>query len=38
MFAMTNKSNYLVEKLVSTISIDINERDNEFKSSLKRTT
>lgn len=36
MYAMTNKLNYLVEKLISTIDIDINKKDNEFKSSLKR--
>ncbi len=36
MFAMTNELNYLVEKLVNTISININKRDNEFKNLLKR--
>jgi len=36
MFAITNKSNYLVEKLASTISIDINKKNNKFKSLLKR--
>ncbi len=36
MFAMTNESNYLVEKLANTIGIDINEGDNKFKISLKR--
>ena len=37
MFVVTNKSNYLVKKLTSTTNININKRDNEFKSLLKRT-
>ncbi len=36
MFVVTNKSNYLVKKLASTINININKRDNEFRSLLKR--
>lgn len=38
MYAMTNKSNYLIEKLINTIDIDINKKNNKFKNSLKRIT
>ncbi len=38
MYAMKNESSYLIEKLASTTNINIDERDNEFESSLERTT
>jgi len=38
MFAITNESNYLIKKLANTINININKKDNEFKSLLKRIT
>jgi len=36
MYAMKNEPSYLIEKLTSTTSININEKDNEFESSLER--
>lgn len=38
MFVVKNELICFIEKLTNTIDIDINEKDNEFKNSLKRAT